>query len=54
VGALQALQKTGEQASVDELLADRYQGDIEHVFEPALRKARAWINELHRKYFDAR
>jgi hypothetical protein len=52
-GALRALQKAGEQASVDEILADRYQGNIAHVFEPALRKAHAWINELHGRYFDA-
>ena len=53
-GALRALQTASEQASVDQLLADRYQGNIEHVFEPALRKAHAWINELYGRYFEGR
>jgi hypothetical protein len=50
-GALRGLQAICGQASVDDLLADRYTG-IEHVFEPALRQAHAWIGELHRRYFD--
>jgi hypothetical protein len=50
-GALRGLQAICQQASVDDLLADRYTG-IEHVFEPALRQAHAWIGELHRRYFD--
>ena len=51
-GALRALQKIAQQASVQVMMEDRYDGIPSSVFDPALIEAHAWINELHARYFD--
>ena len=51
-GALRALQKIAQQASVQVMMEDRYDGIPSSVFDPALIEAHAWINELHAMYFD--
>ncbi len=51
-GALRALQKIGEQASVHEMMEEPYDGIPISVFNPALVQAHTWINELYRRYLD--
>jgi hypothetical protein len=51
--ALRALRLINEQASVDELFADRF-ARFDHVFGPALEAAHEWINELHGRFVNER
>jgi DNA-directed RNA polymerase specialized sigma24 family protein len=49
--ALEALRAVNAQAEVSAMFADRFTC-IDHAIEPELRRAHAWINELHRRFFD--
>jgi len=49
--ALEALRAVNAQADVAAMFDDRYTR-IDHAIEPELRRAHAWINELHRRFFD--
>jgi hypothetical protein len=49
--ALEALRAVNAQAEVSAMFDDRYTR-IDHAIEPELRRAHAWINELHRRFFD--
>jgi len=49
--ALEALRAVNAQADVAAMFADRFTC-IDHAIEPELRRAHAWINELHRRFFD--
>jgi len=49
--ALEALRLVNAQADVAAMFDDRYTR-IDHAIEPELRRAHAWINELHRRFFD--
>lgn len=50
--ALAALRAVNEQATVKTLFAGERYDQIDHVFGPELKKARTWINALHKRYFD--
>lgn len=52
-GALRALCEINEQAPVDLMFAERHRR-VDHAIGPELQRAHAWINDLHRRFFDDR